>query len=177
MAKLFDIATESLKPLPETLYHGSAFKTEPLRPGFHHSNTLVTWDNTESNKFLYATTDRDEAIMLGFASSIEKKYDLHNFKNVGNSIQVTLQFDKPSWKDLAKLPLYLYIIPVRQNDHWVKNTNPDNQIETEWKTDRVIQDAVVEVIDLTAWLKDKTILILTYSEAVIAKPKSVKSFS
>jgi len=52
------------------LFHGSGFDQSELMPGFYRSGNLVKWDETESNMFLYTTTEREVAIGQGFASTV-----------------------------------------------------------------------------------------------------------
>lgn len=140
--------------LPSHLYHGSAYLHTELKPGFLHSGIEVQWDVNESNRFLYATTDKNTAIELGFASSIEKAFNLHAFQSKDNDIKIVLDEVKslPRLEDLFHLPVYLYTLRPRSLDHWVPNHNAHNGLTTEWKTQATIRTFLSrEQVDVKAW--------------------------
>ena len=138
---------------PELLYHGSRYQQNELMPGFKRSGRLVRWDETESNEFLYTTSDRAAAIELGFASSIEKEFDIDRFHVDENKIQI--QTDKPlSLYRLKQVPLFLYTISFEDRDGWIKNRNTNNGLCTEYKTKNTIHAIVsCERIAVPAWLE------------------------
>lgn len=139
--------------LPKTLYHGSSFlETDYLLPGFYHSKKLIRWDETESNLYLYATTDKEEAVMLGFASAIEKKFKLNHFKRTETEIIIETP-SKISVKDLDDLDVYVYKITPKEKDTWVKNKNERNGLDSEWKTVRKIKFSDQEKVAVGSWLK------------------------
>lgn len=143
--------------LPDLLYHGSLYHQTELKPGFKHTGKVVSWDKTESNMFLYVTSDKDTAIELGFASAIEKMFNVTHFRSVGNVISV--ETDQPiTLKALAAVTVYLYTIRGLDKDGWLKNDNKNNGLTTEYKTDRTITviNSCVKV-DLVDWLKTRTI--------------------
>lgn len=159
--KLSDvIITESVKP-PKTLYHGSKFKTKILKPGFEWSHELQKWDKTENNHFLYLTTNKNSAILLGFASSIEHTYGLSHFKNYSKTIEITTD-KKISMEKLMNLTVYLYTIHP-DDENIVKNTNAQNNLSTEWKTkDHLkIENNLIEKIDMRTFLKKYKITLKT----------------
>ena len=43
--------------LPSKLYHGTGFNDLVLKPGYEHTGKEIKWDETESNRYLYATAD------------------------------------------------------------------------------------------------------------------------
>lgn len=140
------------------LYHGSGFDQDELMPGFLRSGKLVKWDETESNEWLYTTTDKQEAISQAFASMIEKTYESTAYSTEGNRIRIVFPKEvTPSVAELKKLVLFLYTIRLEDSDGWVKNNNEHNQIKTEWKTQAIIDRHIVhkEQIDLHAWLANK----------------------
>ena len=61
-----------------------------------HTGVEVKWDKTESNKWLYATTMMGEAVALGFASVIEKKYRLDRYQFKGDTITIAFTGALPS---------------------------------------------------------------------------------
>lgn len=140
------------------LYHGSGFDQTELMPGFLRSGKLVQWDETESNEWLYTTTDRDEAISQAFASMIEKTYESKSYHRDGNRITIELaKCVKPSLAELKKIQLFLYTIRLEPEDQWQKNNNEHNQIKTEWKTQAIIDRNIIhkEQVDLAGWLANK----------------------
>lgn len=142
------------------LYHGSGFNNSLLKPGFNHTGILVKWDQTENNKFLYATTDRDTAIELGFASSIEKTFEIDRFHVENKSIIIESQ-KLLSLANLKKVPVFLYTIVVKEKDDWIKNINPNNNINTEYKTSKTINSiSSIEKIDISSWLNVYNVKII-----------------
>jgi hypothetical protein len=147
---------------PTVLYHGSGFNHTELKPGYKRTGKLVSWDVIESNKFLYATTDRNTAIELGFASAIEKKYLLDRFNNTDSELIIQLSDEKlPSINDLLGIDIYLYEISFDEEDGWVRNVNEHNHLTTEYKTEKTIKSNLIKVdkIDMESWLKHKRIKI------------------
>lgn len=143
--------------LPKLLYHGSLYQQTELKPGFRHTGKVVSWDKTESNMFLYVTSDKDTAIELGFASAIEKMFNVTHFRSVGNTLSI--ETDQPiTLQSLAEVTVYLYAIRGLDKDGWLKNDNKNNGITTEYKTDRTIMaiDSCV-IVDIADWLKTRTI--------------------
>lgn len=146
--------------LPGKLYHGSGYYHKKLMPGFARSGELVEWDETESNKFLYATTDMAVAIELGFASAIEAKFHINRFQSKNGSFIVTTDDPGLVFSKVKALDVYLYTIEVQESDGWMKNNNKHNNLDTEYKTDGVITRIIrVQRIDIGDWLKDKKFAI------------------
>lgn len=140
---------------PTTLYHGSGFEQDELKPGFMHTGKVVSWDNYENNTYLYATTDRDSALTLGFSSAIEKKYDLKHTHIDNKAKTIRLKFDGhvPERSAIEKIKVYLYTLPLEP--FWVKNNNPFNNIETEYKTKEVVKTILERVrVDIPALLRE-----------------------
>jgi hypothetical protein len=131
------------------LYHGSGYRHQELKPGFHHTGVEVNWDEVESNHFLYASTIREDAIDQGFASQMEQKYRIRRYNSTGKTVSIELDPAFPvKVEALEKLKIYVYRIKQRPVDGWVKNNNPHNNLKTEWKTDHVIKDAIEKVIEI-----------------------------
>jgi hypothetical protein len=154
-----------------TLYHGSGYKQNELMPGFKRSGVLVEWDQTESNKFLYATTDMDTAIGQGFASAAEKLFNMSRFSEKGMEILIEIEGDKlPTIEELTTVNVYLYTIEMLPRDEWQKVNNAVNGLETEYKTEHTIKSGLhsVEKIDLAKWLAHRHVKI------VRGKPHYVK---
>jgi hypothetical protein len=139
--------------LPPLLFHGSRFKQNELQPGFNHTRKIVQWDKTESNVFLYATSVRETAIELGFASSLEKIFEIDLFRVQGKEILIECNAEL-SMRDLATVPVYLYQLKCKEEDGWVKNDNETNGITTEYKTQRRITEIdLCEKVNIAEWLK------------------------
>jgi len=158
----------------DLLYHASAFKQDELKPGFQHSGNKVMWDQTESNIWLYATTLRDEAISMGFASAVEKKYDVIRYKTDGKKIHfghaqgADLSIDK-----VLDVTVYLYTIQYDKKDGWEKVNNKFNGMDQEYKTTRMIKKNILkrEEINLDEWVKDKHI---TFAQESLPLPLFAK---
>lgn len=153
----------------DLLYHASAFKQDELKPGYQHSGNKVMWDQTESNIWLYATTLRDEAISMGFASAVEKKYDVIRYKTEGKTIHFghaegeNLNMDK-----VMDVVVYLYTITYDKADGWRKVNNKFNGMDQEYKTMKTIRKNILnrEEVNLKEWVKDKHITFAQESHAL-----------
>lgn len=156
----------------ELLYHGSMYAQEELMPGFKRSGELVEWDHTESNKFLYATTERDVALMQGFASAVEKTWPVERFLTRGIRMTVYIVSDKfPSTREIEALTIYLYTLKLNAADGWKRNSNKFNGLNSEWKTEQTIKESILsrEQLDVGQWLRHRRlefVLIKDPSEAV-----------
>lgn len=149
---------------PTLLYHGSLYKQNELMPGFKRSGKLVQWDGVENNTYLYATSNKAEAISLGFGSALEKTLDSRRYATYDNNIVVYFNRELPTREDLVKLVVYLYTIRFKATDGWVKNNNPLNNIDTEWVTQSTVRNLDrCEQVDLEAWLKTKNVVLTTRS--------------
>lgn len=153
--------------MSDTLYHGSRFKQKELMPGFKRTGVEVKWDKTESNHFLYATSVKATAASLGFASAIEKMFELDEYHTDGNKITIVCKKDLTE-HDLQRVIVYLYTINNLPEDEWVKNDNEHNKLDTEYKTTKTITDGIetVEQLDTKEWLKDKEI---TFKKSEVAE--------
>lgn len=142
------------------LYHGSMYKQNELMPGFKRSGELSNWDRYESNMYLYVSSHRNSAVLLGIASAMEKTHDLSSVSINEKDKTIIAKFNKkpPPVDDLYDLEVYLYTIAYRAEDGWVKNKNPFNKIETEYKTKNTIKEAIVSCqrVNVREVLKDFT---------------------
>ena len=135
--------------LPRYLYHGSAYRQDELKPGFQHTKELVKWDNSEDNTWLYASDDKDAAVMLGISSAIEKKYKLDRYQCDEKAKKMTIDVSEPlTLADIHKLHVVIYSIKADVNDGWMANHNPANGINGEYKTQRTIKDNIVRCEDV-----------------------------
>lgn len=142
---------QEVKPvdLPRYLYHGSAYRQDELKPGFQHTKELVKWDNSEDNTWLYASDDKDAAIMLGISSAIEKKFKLDRYQCDEKAKKMTIDVSEPlTLADIHKLHVVIYSIKADVNDGWMANHNPANGINGEYKTQRTIKDNIVRCEDV-----------------------------
>lgn len=141
--------------LPNKLYHGSAYLDTTLKPGFEHTGVEVKWDQTETNRFLYATTEVETATLLGFGSAVEKQFPLNRFTIRGSVVKLEIEGDlTPSVKTLLAIPVYLYELTPGALDGWVANSNEHNGLTTEYKTSRTVRPSKpAQLINLTAWFK------------------------
>lgn len=149
------------------LYHGSGYQQDELKPGIHYTGKKVEWDKTESNEWLYATTSMEEAIAQGFASSVEKHYNLVRFMSQGRDLTLVFDGAVPTQAQLAALPLFLYKIDWVQAD-WIKVNNLHNGMESEYKTQKVLRDVIDSCtpVDLTQWLARKTVKLVAKKAAM-----------
>lgn len=141
------------------LYHGSKFQQTELKPGLQHSGELTEWDKTESNAYLYATNDREEAIRQGIASTIEKEFDTSRFHITSTHFDVFYLKDaqrKPTADAIEKLVIYLYTINRSEHDGWHPVDNPHNGLKgKEFKTTRTMKQQIAscETIVVKDWLE------------------------
>lgn len=145
---------------PTTLYHGSMYKQTELMPGYKRSGKLQTWDGIESNLNLYVSSDKREAELLGIGSAIEKTFDSNRFVEYNGNIWVYTR-DPISIDELLNMEVYVYTIPFRDTDEWIKNTNPYNNIDTEWITRKTIKGVKVHPINIRSLMRGKTITLTT----------------
>lgn len=144
------------------LYHGSGFIADELMPGFKHTGKLVKWDGTESNEWLYAAATREEAISQGFASTLEKHYNVGRFKSEGNKIYIEIENGKvPTEKEMKALDVYLYTIAF--SDAWQLVNNLTNGIKDEYKTKETIKDDILEreKLDIAKWFSGKDVKVVS----------------
>lgn len=160
---------------PKVLYHGSLYKQDELMPGFKRSGELTVWDGVETNQSLYATTDKISAALLGIGSATEKEFESNRFTVTEKDlwIFVNAQIDMDKFLDMV---IYRYTIPFRSADQWVKNNNPYNNIDTEWKTTRTIRGISVEQLNLRAVLKDYKVTVTT-APVDVALPVLTKQYA
>jgi hypothetical protein len=135
------------------------YAQEELMPGIKRSGEKVEWDGTESNEYLYATTDRETAVSQGFASAMEKVFPVRRFRTEGRDIHIFLEGKHPTPEQLKKLTVNLYTIRVLPQDQWRKNNNKVNGLDTEWTTQQTITSGIEsrETIDVPTWLNGRTI--------------------
>jgi hypothetical protein len=130
------------------LYHGSFYQTDELKPGLAHTGDLTRWDQTESNAYLYATDDREEAIRQGIASAIEKCFDVDRHHTSATAFEIYYAPDakrKPTIEAINKLHIYLYTIDFTDHDGWMIVNNQHNGLkDKEYKTLRTLREQVTQ---------------------------------
>ena len=137
------------------LYHGSGYLHNELKPGFKHSGKIIRWDVTESNKWLYASTELEVVKQLGFSSAVAQRWNLKEF----HSDKKSLSFIFPpgvevSLEEIYELDVYIYTIIPSTEDNWIKNTNEHNHLDSEWKTTNTVKNIKsIEKLDIKNWLK------------------------
>lgn len=127
------------------LYHGSAYLTDTLKPGFEHTKTLKEWDNTENNTWLYASQDKDEACLNALASILEENF--HANRVAFNSEQIRIYSTHTiTENEVRKLTVILYTID--NTETFIHVNNNYNGSTTEYKTkESIIPSSVVIVHD------------------------------
>lgn len=146
------------------LYHGSMYEQNELMPGFRRSGELTSWDGTESNLYLYVSSNMNEAILLGIASAAEKvfKTTASHISEADRRFEITVDGDKlPTVEDVYGLKVFVYTLAYRDEDKWVKNNNSQNNITTEYKTQETIKSAIIsrQVVNVRSVLKDFKVII------------------
>ena len=148
--------------LPRLLYHGSAHKSAVLQPGINITGNLVQWDETESNEWLYATTDENLAVEMALASSIEQSHLMNRFHTDGDQITIELDMKSPplTLAMLKRRVVYKYVFVPQVSEGWEKVNNAVNNTTTEWKTERIITVfRRVVTISMFDWLVTKRVII------------------
>jgi hypothetical protein len=155
-ANVSTLTTATPDRLPAFLYHGSMYQQSELMPGFKRSGTLVKWDGCEDNTWLYSTSDREEAILLGISSAIEKNAGLKRYAHTAGSQVINLEFyENPmSMEQIYRLPIYLYTVAGDKHDGWMPNYNASNGMVSEYKTQQTVSGGVArcEAIDVRSFL-------------------------
>lgn len=152
-------ASNAMPPsrLPGYLYHGSMYKQDELMPGFKRSHKLVQWDGCEDNTWLYTTASRNEAMLLGLSSAIEKIGGLKHYKHSEKDRTIDIEFyEKPmALAEIYRLPVFLYTISAEKSDGWMANYNTQNGMVNEYKTQQTIQGNIAhaEPVDIRSLLE------------------------
>lgn len=145
------------------LYHGSKYKHRELKPAFMWTGEEKNWDQTESNRFLYATKARDAAIDMGFASALEQSFVLKRIQTRGNNIVITIESGPmPTREDLKKIVVYVYKIKKVDADGWQEVNNRFNNMPEEYKSERVIPESSIELVEeikMEDWLKGRNVTV------------------
>lgn len=145
------------------LYHGSFFEASTLKPAFQITGTLIEWDGTESNRFLYATTNEAEAIDQAFFSAFEKIAEVNRVHSDPKKVLIECENTKEVEKLKAALngiQIFLYLIDYHPEDGWVKVDNLNNGLTNEYKTPKEIKRVrIIRRISFKEWASGKTLTI------------------
>lgn len=158
----------------EKLYHGSAWRNVVLKPGIHYGGVEKQWDETESNRFLYATRDRNLAVAMGMVGLLED-YAFDRFHYGEDGINIETDTDAGViLRGLEGKYVYLYVIVVREDQGWVKVRNKHNNAVDEWKTDTVLSEGwEIEDVRVTEWLRQNRFRITT--AALLKRSKKISA--
>lgn len=146
------------------LYHGSGYSQDELKPGIKHSGKLVQWDGTESNEWLYAASSLEEAVSQGFASTLEKHFNVSRFKSDGNKITIEIEKGRvPTENEMKALDVWLYTI--EHTSCWRLVNNTTNGIKDEYKTQETIKESILskEKVDIAKWYQGKQVKVISVS--------------
>lgn len=162
--------------LPETLYHGSGYEHRELKPGFIRSGILEQWDKGESNKYLYFTTDKTQAVELGFISAIEKRFNIS--RAIVDDTNINLYFNEsrlPSKQELLATGVWLYTVEPKSK-HWLKNQNDFNGLKTEYKTKETVSQEIVKIekVQPLQWFQTKQINIFSAKQMTLEQMNNPK---
>jgi len=128
------------KQIPKILFHGSTFLSKTLMNSYDITGELRKWDETESNRFLYATTDKDEAVRQAIYSSLERIHGATRFKTEADEsgvlfVTVTGPLTQSQLEQaVAQTSVYLYQITTNKFHDWKLVNNLVNSLQDEWKT-------------------------------------------
>lgn len=144
---------------PKLLFHGSRYLTDVLKPGIVYTGKEVRWDMTESNRWLYATTNHSDAISFAVMSILEHlgfggAYHFHN-----NILSIEEEEPKDGYLSLLKnQTAYLYTIADPKAHGFFKVGNKFNGYTEEWKTTENVPVDEPLLISITEWAKKERIL-------------------
>lgn len=144
------ISLASITGLPSRLYHGSQHAAEKgLKSSTSHGEKHTEWDNGLGNDFVYACTDRDTAVLMGWASYLESKFGMKSFHSDDKEMTIRLVgVPKTALPDLY-CDVYLHTVVPSVAHGWEK-VDGKNGLENEWRTKRAIprRDYQIEKVDL-----------------------------
>lgn len=158
---------------PSILYHGSIFESKELKPSYLITKIKNQWDDTESNEYLYSTTDKNLAIMMGAAAECERMGAI--------SVHTTENEFKAVWENayprsvLHYTKIYIYTITNDPKDKWIKVNNKNNLTVDEYKTKSIISkdNFTVEELDFKQWAKSNNINIIVTTQKHLQTPRTL----
>ena len=140
-----------------TLYHGSAHQHDEIKSGFSRSGKRVVWDETESNEYVYLSSNKLEAAEMALASYLEQNYKLVQFTVDRRDIKLKFEDNESADKfsefvesnETSATHDFLYVYTVRPNPKYRPVNNRYNYSETEYKTKDVIpKDDIAHVEEI-----------------------------
>ena len=129
----FNLLLELLATNSNVLFHGSSYKHDHLMPGFKHSGVLQRWDKTESNKFLYLSSDKSEAILNGLASGIARHWEIARIHWDESNITIYFYDEPPSLSEIEKM-VHVWCYTCKRVKSMKLVKNQFNGSMTEYKT-------------------------------------------
>lgn len=130
---------------PRVLLHASLYQNPFLMPGINYTNKKITWDDTESNEWLYAGVNERDVLLQGYSAYLEKKYNAVSVKMRPSKVIITLE----SPVEIIIPPtIYLYIIHPGKDDGWRPVGNKINKDFDEYKTNKKIKYTTVSSVVL-----------------------------
>lgn len=156
------------------LYHGSMYKQPELMPGFKRTGVLQEFDTTETNEWLYASTNLDESLRQGLYSLLGQHFAVQRISSAGKRILIDIRSDQKGqelenyteFKRNARgwfsdFKIHLYALEMLDKDNWLRNINPHNHLRTEWKTQSTIKAAILHVspIEPMLWMGRREITL------------------
>jgi hypothetical protein len=130
------------------LYHGSLYETQLLRPSFEITGELIKWDYTESNRYLYSSTDRETARIQVVFQFLEKSLDITRVRSTESDIYVECTNSDEEFNRIRKIIRkefgFIYEITCRKSDGWIEVNNQNNGLTGEYKTTSSVRPDRVE---------------------------------
>lgn len=147
--------------MSKILYHGSCWKRNDgiLFPGYFHSGELKKWDETESNKFLYADEDKNEAIRQSIYALVERDFKVVKIHGSEGKIIIEAH-DVILPKDILSKTVYLYMVPMLEKDEWTPVKNKVNGMLREWKTPCAVKYTDMHHIRVSQFLRGYEIVTM-----------------
>lgn len=141
------------------LYHASSYDADVLMPGIYLAGELIKWDETESNEYLYACLDQQEAIAQGFFSGFSKVTYVKEIHSHDNTVTVVCQDPRKLMRYAGQLIVYLYAISG--NHEWIAVDNKHNGMKGEYKTKSKVSTFLYkQSISYAEWSRNKKIKFL-----------------
>lgn len=128
------------------LFHGSRFNHRVLSPAIKHTGTKVEWDDTESNEWLYATSEENDAVLFGLFSYIEQTSPIEGLHLDGK--EVTLDGEPVNLDGIV-----IFVYTLDKTDDWTLVNNDVNGYAEEYKTKSDVRPLHVKRVNALKFLK------------------------
>lgn len=136
------------------LYHGSAYKVDILKPAYDITGIERKWDETESNRYLYFTTSKKDAVIFGLASYIENTVG-DEVENLSFNYKENVVAVNCNPVPLTGVLIYLYDFVKLAS--FQKVNNAFNNYTEEYRIDGWVKAKLVSTIEIEKWLKENDI--------------------